>query len=619
MLITYNCLCYTVSMSIQKKWLVAGPIPNSFKQEHPELPKIILQLLWNRNLKTQQKIDEFLHPDYSKDIHDPFLFRDMRKTVDRLFKAIENKEKIVIHGDYDADGVSASVILANTLDVLGANTDIFIPHREKDGYGLNADTVEKFSAEDIKIIITCDCGISNTKEIARANKLGIDVIVTDHHQEPVNLPDALAIIHPKIEGETYPFKGLAGGGVAFKLAQGLLQTHAQSHETLQNGESHEAFEKWLLDLVAISSVADMVPLLGETRTLVRYGLIVLEKTKRPGLRQLMKASGILDREGKPRRAKLGATDIGFRIAPRINATGRMSHAKKALDLIMEQNEAAVKQMAEELNNTNRERQKMTEELAGQAREQVRQTNQQDDAVIVIAGDGWPAGLVGLIASKIKDEFYKPTFVVTKNKGWHVGSGRSTAEFNMFEGMQKISHCFEKFGGHPQACGFTLRQDSTVLQLKKALAHIVKKYASEEVIAPTIEIDSDVTLEDINWNLLDILERCEPFGIGNPEPRFTARGCEVVQVEPVGNGSKHLRLHVKHKTGVVRKTIGFNFGDWCDKLDIGDIIDLVFEAGINEWNGNRELQLKIVDLKKSSICHPERSGTKWSEVEGSREV
>lgn len=582
---------------MQKKWTVAPSAPDDFRAEHPELPNLVLQLLWNRNLRTQHDIDEFLNPDYHQDIHDPFLFRHMQRAVDRLFRAIEKQEKIVVHGDYDADGVSASVILTTTLRILGATVDIFLPHRETDGYGLNMRTVDKLAAEGTNVIITCDCGISNVQEIAHAADLGIDVIITDHHQEPVILPErAYAMIHPKIIGETYPWKGLAGGGVAFKLAQGLLKTHATNNATLPNGEKHEAFEKWQLDMVAISSVADMVPLLGETRTLVRYGLMVLEKTRRTGLRRLMKGAGIINHDGTPRRSMITASDIGFKIAPRINAAGRMHHASAAFHLLMEDDDERAKELALALNDNNTARQEITAELVEAARTYIRETAQENDAVIIVTGDNFSAGLVGLIASKIKDEFYKPTIVLARQGESYVGSGRSTLEFNMIEGLQKIPHCFEKFGGHPQACGFTLKHGLPVDTLKQELSCIVRETIPANII-PTLPIDAEVQLEEITWDLYDILEKFEPFGVGNPEPRYVARGCEVVSVEPVGANGKHTRLHLRHSTSIIRKIIGFNCATLCEALKTGDRIDLVFEVGVNEWNGNRELQIKLVDLIK----------------------
>lgn len=584
-------------MPIQKKWTVAPSAPDDFRAEHPELPDLVLQLLWNRNLRNQHDIDEFLNPDYHKDIHDPFLFRHMQRAVDRLFLAIKKQEKIVVHGDYDADGVSASVILTTTLRMLGATVSVFLPHRETDGYGLNMKTVDKLAADGTDIIITCDCGISNVQEIAHAADLGIDVIITDHHQEPVILPErAYAIIHPKIIGETYPWKGLAGGGVAFKLAQGLLKTHATENATLPNGEKHEAFEKWQLDMVAISSVADMVPLLGETRTLVRYGLVVLEKTRRAGLRRLMKGAGIINHDGTPRRSMITASDIGFKIAPRINAAGRMHHASAAFDLLVEDDDERAKELALALNDNNTARQEVTAEMVLAARAHIRETAQENDPIILVSGDSFTAGLVGLIASKVKDEFYKPAIVLARQGESYIGSGRSTQEFNMIEGLQKIPHCFEKFGGHPQACGFTVKHGFSLDTLKQELSRIVRETVPVDVI-PTLPIDVEVRLEDITWDLYDTLEKFEPFGVGNPEPRYAARGCEIVSVDPVGATGKHVRLHVRHSTSIIRKIIGFNATALCDELKAGDHIDLVFEVGVNEWNGNRELQIKLVDLIK----------------------
>ncbi len=578
---------------MQKQWLVAELCPATFRLEHPELPDIVLQLLWNRAMRTQRDIDTFLNPDYGRDTHDPFLFRDMQKAVDRLFQAIANQEKIVIHGDYDADGVSASVILSATLGALGAVTDIFLPHREMDGYGLNLKNVEKIAAGGARVIITCDCGISNAAEITRAKALGIDVIITDHHQEPKELPvDALAIIHPKIEGETYPCKTLAGGGVAFKLAQALLKTHAQHVDQLPNGESHSVFEKWLLDMVAISCVADMVPLLGETRTLVKYGLIVLEKTRRVGLQRLMKEAGLFNHDGTLRRTAISAADIGFKIAPRINAAGRMHHATAAFNLLVEEDEENARIMAEEINRNNTARQELTADLTERARAIIAETHQTNDPLIVVVGHGWSPGIIGLIASRIKDEYYKPVIVLAEKDGVHVGSGRSTSGFNMIQGLQQIPELFVKFGGHPQACGFTLA--ASPAELKTALTRIIEMQETDDT--PTLPVDAEVDLEAVTWDLYDLLERFHPFGIGNPEPCFVARDCEVVHVEPVGVDGKHRRLHVRHRTSMIRKTIGFNCAEWCPALVAGDHLDMVFEVGVNEWNGNRELQLKMTDVR-----------------------
>lgn len=588
---------------MQKEWKVLEAPPQSFFDEHPELPPTIAHLLYHRNIRTQRQMDEFLNPDYSVDVHDPFLFRDMERAVARLFTAIENKEKIVIHGDYDADGVSASTILMTTLKLLGATEiDIFLPHRELDGYGINMRTVELLAKENAKVIITCDCGISNTPEVARANELGIDVIITDHHTIPAELPKAFAIIHPKIEGETYPDKGLAGGGVAFKLAQGLLHTHKKTHETLTNGEHHEAVEKWLLDMVAIASVADMVPLLGESRTLTKYGLIVLNKTRRIGLQKLLLEARLLEDDGTMKR-EITADTIGFQIAPRINAAGRLEHANVAFKLLTTESPTEAVDLAYQLDQNNKERQQRTEQYVKEAVAQIENGGQKANPVLFVIDKDWSTGIVGLIASRVKDKYSKPTIAMGYNDGNIVGSGRSVTGFNMIGSMQEVPELFLKFGGHPMACGFTLQSPETLPAFKEALIKKFNEKTTEMDMTPTLNIDSEVKLLDVNWEMYDLLDKFKPFGMHNDKPKYVARNLTLVKVEPLGADGKHLKLMVKESGGPGRKVVGWRLcgenaeTNWCKILKAGDSIDMVFEVDVNEWNGNRELQLSIVDLKK----------------------
>ena len=589
---------------MQKEWKVLDPAPQSFFDEHPEVPPSIAHLLYHRNIRTQRQIDEFLNPDYSVDVHDPFLFRDMEKAVERLFRAIENKEKIVIHGDYDADGVSASTILMTTLKNLGATEiDVFLPHRELDGYGINIRTVELLHKENAKVIITCDCGISNTEEITRAEELGMNVIVTDHHTIPEVLPPAYAIIHPKIEGETYPDKGLSGGGVAFKLAQGLLMTHKRTHQTLANGDKHEAAEKWLLDMVAISTVADMVPLLGESRTLTKYGLIVLNKTRRVGLEKLLLEARLMENDGTMRH-EITADTIGFQIAPRINAAGRLDHANVAFGLLNTDSPTEAVDLAYQLDQNNKERQKRTEQYVKEACAQIENGGQKNNPILFVIDKDWSTGIVGLIASRIKDKYSKPTIAMGYNDGNIVGSGRSVTGFNMIASMQEAPELFLKFGGHPMACGFTLKSLETLEIFKKTL---IEKYNSNTVefdMTPILAIDTEIKLLDVNWELFDLLEKFKPFGMHNDRPKYLAKNLSVIKVEALGADGKHLKLMVKETGGPGRKVVGWrlcgeNNGNpnWCKLLRAGDTIDMVFEIDVNEWNGNRELQLTIVDLKK----------------------
>ena len=601
-----------------KKWIIQPEPPAEFIAVHPELPPIVARLLWNRNLRSPEQIDEFLNPDYTSDIHDPFLFRDMDKAVAIIFDAIKNNKNITVHGDYDADGVCASVILIKTLLMLGAKpfvtgesqdgTRVFLPHREIDGYGVNMNTVKHLKEiHKTDLVITCDCGVSNLEEIKLAKSFGMQVIVTDHHAIPAELPPADAIIHPKLPGETYPDKGLCGAGVAFKLAQALMQKHcALTNGKTPDGESCEGFEKWMLDLVAIATVGDMVPLIGESRTLTRYGLTVLNKTKNLGLRELMINSGILDETGKPKRGAINTQTVGFQIVPRLNAAGRMDHANTALALLMSEKVDEAKTLAEQLNQNNSDRQKLTDQIVSAAREQIKSTNQKDNPVLFVYDPSWPTGILGLVSGRLKDEFYKPAIALGNSpEGIVVGSGRSISEFNLIAAIQDMSEYFIKFGGHPQAAGLSIKDINTLEKFKIAISALAQKELAGVALVPQINIDAEVDLEDVNWKLFDLLQKFEPFGMNNEEPTYGARGITLVSADPVGQDGKHLRLMVKHNSHTVRKTIAFGFGDtnrhpsdWKNNLKPGDKINLAFHIDVNEWNGNRELEMKIEDIQKN---------------------
>jgi single-stranded-DNA-specific exonuclease len=591
-----------------KKWITLPPPPPEFTAEHPELPPIITRLLWNRNLRTQEKIDEFLNPDYSSDIHDPYLFNDMEKAVALIFDCIKNNKKITVHGDYDADGVCASVILVSTLKKLGAkDVGIFLPHRETDGYGLNSRTVKFLKDNGTSLIITCDCGISNTEEITEAKDMGMQTIITDHHAMPAIFPPADAIIHPLVPGERYPDKTLAGGGVAFKLAQALLKRHHETNEFLDGGETHEGFEKWLLDMVSISTVGDMVPLVGESRALVRYGLTVLNKTRNIGLKKLLLNSGACDENGKPKRGAYDTHTIGFQIAPRINAAGRMDHANVAFMLLMAEDERTAEELAVQLSSNNTDRQKLTEQLVNEARQQIKDTHQENNPILFVVGEGWATGILGLIASRLKDEFYRPILVMGLNNDQITGSGRSVKELNLIETLKTIPEFFYKFGGHPQACGFSLKDKSDLENFKKILLEKVSNLLEGVELVPQITIDAEVDLSEIDWKLYDLLQQFQPFGQANEEPKYAAFGLTVAAVDALGEGGKHLRVTLKHNSQVAKKTIGFGLGDparhpenWKENLNPGDKVDMVFTIGVNEWNGNRELQMVIEDVRKSTL-------------------
>lgn len=572
------------------KWKIAEQISDDFKNKFPEIDPVILQLLANRGIKTQEQIDEFLYPDYSQDIHDPYLFLDMEKAVGKIFLALEKKEKIIVHGDYDADGVCSALVVVSALSAMGADVQVYLPHRELEGYGLNMQTVEELGKNGVNLIITTDCGISNRLEIKRAAELGMDVIVTDHHAEPPNLPEAaFAIIDPHLSREKYPFRDLAGAGVAFKLVQAILKSSQFKFGSLQFDP--EAFEKWLLDLVAIATITDIMPLLGENRTLVKYGLLVLNKTQRIGLKKL------IDSLGLNKNKDLDAKNVAFQIGPRLNAAGRIDHANQAYELLKTDDVVEVQNLVDALNKTNEGRQGLSERVMAEARAQIGE-DIGEQKVLFAKGDGWPVGIVGLVAGKIAENFWRPTFIMTEREEDIMGSGRSIPEFDITEGLHEAKDFLSHYGGHAGACGFTLKNKKDLKKFEKILKKFAEQKLSGLELLPTLNIDAEVRLEKINWELFELLEKFAPFGKANERPRYLGREFTVESFESVGTNGNHLRINLSQGNGVRKKFIGFCFGEWCQKLKVGDKIDVVFEVDVNEWNGNRELQMKIIDLKLS---------------------
>ena len=564
------------------KWLVKEPLNQKTQEQFPEISPVALQLLVDRGLDTQEKIDEFLKPDYSQDIHDPYLFSQMETAVNRLYLAKEKKEKIVIYGDYDADGVCGSSILFQAFKKVGLDFETYLPDREKEGYGLNQKVVKDLADQGARLIVTVDCGISNRAEVELAGALGLEVIITDHHFVPEQLPKALAIIHPRLD-DSYPFRDLAGGGVAFKLAQAMV-----SHPKSGLGKKErEAFEKWLLDLVSISTVADMVPLLGENRTLVSHGLIVLAKTKNLGLQKLMEVGGI-------NQDKLDARTIGFQIAPRINAAGRMAHANNAYQLLTTENLEEAIVIASQLNKRNLERQALTDQLVSQAKEQLGEVKD-NQAVLFAWGEGWNPGVIGLVASKITQEYVRPAIVLSFDGQGYVGSGRSIKEFDLIKALDKFSSYFIKFGGHKGAAGFSLTKDKFE-DFKFGFEAYAKQALKGVELTPSLLIDKTISLAEVDWPLVEILEQFKPYGMGNYQPRFLIKDLAVEAAETVGATGNHLRLMVK-QGDLKRKIICFGFGEICEQLKPGDMIEAVCEVGVNQYNGNKELQLSLIDLKK----------------------
>lgn len=569
-------------------WKIKEKITEDLIIKYPEINPIVLQLLYNRGITEQKTIDSFFNSSYEVDLHDPFLFKDMEIAIKRIFLALQKQEKILIYGDYDADGVCSTAIIHSALQGLGGDLDIYIPFREGEGYGINSKAVQWIISQKFNLIITVDCGISNKKEIQALKKAGIDTIITDHHEKPLELPSAVAIINPSMIDSGYPSIKLCGAGVAFKLVQALIiwQNKIDFPIKLPIG-----FEKWLLDLVAIATIGDIMPLVGENRILVKYGLIVLQKTKNIGLQKLMESInycfGDIDSEY-----------VGWRIVPRLNAAGRMNNASLSFYLLTEKKIDEIDRLVERLEESNKARQQTTENILKEAFSQINKIIELPHSLIIL-GENWPAGVIGLVAGRLSDKFYRPTLVFSQEGDKYVASGRSIPEFDITETLQECDELLTRYGGHPQACGLTIIGQENFEKFKLKFSELAKEKLETIKLEPTTRIDVELKLSDINWEIIDELNKFEPFGEANPKPFFVAFNLRVEQIQVVGVDGKHLKIQVTQNGEQKKyKLIGFSFGEWYAKIKIGDEIDVVFELGINEWNGHRELQLKIIDIKLS---------------------
>jgi len=571
---------------MEKEWKIKNQEVLAFGEIAGEYHPVILKLLGNRGFKNSAEIKKFFDFDYDTDIGNPFLFKEMEKAVARIITAKEKNEKIAIFGDYDADGVTAAALLFETLNNLGFSEVItYIPDRQIEGYGMNKEALNFLQKSKVNLIITVDCGITNKEETALAQKLGMDVVITDHHHIPKVLPAAIALINPQMENSGYGFKNLAGVGVAFKLAQALYQK--------MDPENIEKL-KWLLDLVAIGTVADCVPLLFENRILVKYGLVVLSKTRRAGLLEMFKVG----------RIKIGENDfpdthkIAFQVAPRINAAGRMDHANFAYNLILEKSRVKACDLALEIEDKNQKRQKITSEIVREVRI-LAEGPFKDKELIFAENEHWPIGILGLVAGKITDEFNKPTAVFQKQQDEFVGSLRSIPQINIIEKIEQCSDLLKKFGGHSQAAGVTLKKENFDAFYKK-LSQLIANELDGKKMLPTLEIDLEIAAKDVSWELLGEIRKMEPFGKENEEPVFLVRNLKVGEIKVVGNGSKHLKISVlAEDSPKVFDGIGFGMGEkFSQIIQAGDKVDAVVNLQEDEWNGNRKIQLQIIDLRKS---------------------
>ena len=600
-----------------KIWQLKNKAPEEIFQNNPDVHPVLLQLLYNRGLVRELEINEFISGKLPVELtrafiegeenpfYDPFLFRDMEAAVDLIINCIKNGSKIVVYGDYDADGVTASVILLETLKTLKAEVEIYLPDRVSEGYGLNKPAIKNIAEQGFKLIITVDNGIRNKEEANYARSLGLDIIITDHHilpEKAEDYPNCL-FINPSDEREKYPFRFLAGVGVSFKLISALLL------KSKLEPKQQKLISDKCLDLVAVGTIADMVSLLGENRLLVKKGLDILNCKKRIGLNKLMLVANI--NEDK----KIEAWNIGWQLGPRLNAASRLAHANSAFSLLISDSETEAEELAAELNQRNISRQKITEEISLQVEEQV-DINNLPKIIIGIAQDGqlWNEGVIGLVAGRITEKYHRPTLVITrlvedfefdaKSKKMlpksinFKGSGRSIEGFNMIEAIEKLSLHLDKYGGHPMACGFSVKSEEKLLKFKEELEKLVSNIEEKDLL-PRLKIESELEFSEINLNLSEQIEQLSPFGQNNPQPRFVSYQLKIVDISFMGFENQHikLRLAAANNSSFSNSFWAISFGDAkkYEFLKIADIIDLVYYLEVNDFNGRKEPQLKIIDL------------------------
>ncbi|WP_234404895.1 single-stranded-DNA-specific exonuclease RecJ [Paenibacillus bouchesdurhonensis] len=560
--------------------------------EQLEIPKILASLLVSRGIQGVQEAQHFLQGTMD-DLHDPFLLSGMQEAVARIRRAIEQDEQILIYGDYDADGVSSTALMICLMRHLNARYEYYIPHRSKEGYGLHIAALEPFVERGFTLVITVDTGISAVEQIAYANAAGMDVIVTDHHEPPEILPEAYALVNPKLSSCPYPFKGLAGVGVAYKLATALLGNDTPASWT---------------ELVTLGTIADLMPLTDENRILVTNGLKAMSYSSFPGITALMGASGY----AKGVKEEVSSNQVAFGLAPRINASGRMSHANQAVALLTTENMEEAEKIAEELDILNKERQLLVDRIVQEAEAQLAAKEAEGSIphVIVLAGEGWNPGVIGIVASKILDRYYRPTLVlgIDPETGVCKGSARSIPGLDIFEALTHCKGLLEHYGGHPSAAGMTLQRDQ-LNNLEEQLNRFAEGVLGEEHFVPIMHTDLECSLSDISLPVIEQLEGLAPFGMGNTCPRLLIRGAKLVESRPLGKEGKHMKLLLS-QNGTMMEAVAFGKGELLSHLTEEARVDVVAEASINEWNGSRKPQLMVQDLAVPHIQVFDHRGSRY---------
>jgi single-stranded-DNA-specific exonuclease len=543
------------------------------------LPEIAAAILVSRNIGRPETADQFLKPSL-KDLFDPLLISGMSDAVERVIKSLTKNERIMIYGDYDVDGITSASLMFLILNRLGANVSYYLPNRLVEGYGISEDGLQEAESRDIDLLVSVDCGITAVEEVKYARKKGLDCIITDHHEPGDIIPDAAAIVNPKLDGETNPGFELSAVGVAYKFAQALYRKLGQDESQL---EEH-------LDLVALGTSADIVPMIGENRILTKFGLDQIARTTKPGLKSLIFISGLMGQ-------KIGTGQVVFILAPRINAIGRLGDAEKAIKLLTTRNESQASRIARILNAENKRRKDIDEKTLNEALEQMQERiDLEKDRAIVLSSRGWHQGVIGIVASRLVERFHKPTVMIAIDGEEGKGSARSIPGFHLYDALRKCEPHLIRYGGHKYAAGLSIAPEK-IETFRKCLNDVSTEMLTDEDLVPKLNIDAELELEYITDELVDILEKFAPFGPQNMRPVFVTYGCEIVGTPHIV-GKKHLKFRVR-KGEKILDCIGFNQGDFLNKLNYRPmIIDMAYIIEYNVWNGVKRIQIRTKAIKLS---------------------
>ena len=560
---------------MNKKWEICKENKNDINKisEENGLSDLISGILASRGIIKKEEVRKFLNPTRN-DFHDPFLMPDMNKAVDRIITAIQTQEKTIIYGDYDVDGITSVTVLKKFLKERGLETGEYIPNRLNEGYGLNKQAVSKIAEQGYKLIITVDCGISCIEEIKYATELGLEVIVTDHHEPAEELPKCLAIVDAKRKDNQYPFNQLAGVGVVFKLIQAIsIRLNLDNKEYLK-----------YLDIVCVGTISDIVPLVDENRVITKLGLKLVPITKNIGLRTLLASTGYKE---------VNSTTISFGIAPRINACGRMGEEKEALKLFLTDDIHEAKEITEKLNYYNLERQETEKEIFKQVLEKI-ENGEKDKSCIVLGEEEWHHGIIGIVASKVTDMYFKPSILICFEGEEGKGSGRSIPGFNLHDAVMNCDTYVERFGGHSMAIGINVKKENFP-KFKKEFEEYARNSHISDII-PVIQIDKQLDIKKINIQDIKELKLLEPYGEGNKTPLFLIKNLKISLIRALSDG-RHLKLNLGADNYMI-DAIGFNMGEMADKYLIGDKIDVVGNLEINQYGGNENIQINLKDIRKT---------------------